>query len=49
MSNDKVRNLIRAAVLTVAVAMIVFGVTHGEVSIVLRKAVKVCLECIGLG
>lgn len=49
MSNDKVRNLIRAAVLIIGIGMIVYGATHGEASIALRKAVKVCLECIGLG
>ena len=49
MSNDKERNLIRVALLIVAIAMIVFGITHGETSIALRKAVKICLECIGLG
>lgn len=49
LDNDKVRNLIRAAFLIAGIAMIVYGATHGEAAIVLRKAVKVCLECIGIG
>ena len=49
MDNDKVWNLIRLAILLMGVGMIVYGATHGEAAIVLRKAIKVCLECIGLG
>ncbi|MDO4313480.1 MAG: CD1871A family CXXC motif-containing protein [Eubacteriales bacterium] len=32
-----------------AVGMIGYGVYRGEVSIVLNKAINICLECIGLG
>lgn len=31
-----------------AIAFIVIGVTRGEVPLVFNKAVRVCLECIGL-
>jgi len=30
-------------------AMIIFGVARGEVRIVLSKAIRICLECIGIG
>ena len=49
MDDKKFRNLIRAAFLILGIGMIVYGATHGEAAIVLRKAIKVCLECIGLG
>ena len=49
MDESRIRNLIRIVCLIAGVAMIIFGASHGEAAIVLRKAVKVCLECIGLG
>ena len=45
----RTRRLIAGAILVVAVMMIIYGIYRGEVSIVLNKAVNVCLECIGLG
>ena len=32
-----------------AVAFIIHGINRGEVAVVLRKAINICLECIGLG
>ena len=40
---------LRIALLCMAAAFIVIGVTRGEVSVVFKKAVNICLECIGLG
>ena len=42
-------NLIRAAVLVIAVAFICIGLASGEADVVLRKAMRICLECIGVG
>lgn len=41
----------RAAVMTLAVAVLflVQGVLREETQIVFRKAVNICMECIGLG
>ncbi len=37
------------AVLTLGAAFIVLGVWRGEADTVLRKAVMICMECIGIG
>lgn len=41
----------RAAVLLIVAAAVflAIGVWRGEAEIVLRKAVNICMECIGLG
>ena len=41
--------LFRAGLLALAAVFIVYGVSRGEVAVVLKKAVNLCLECIGLG
>ena len=41
--------IIRITVIIAAAAMIAFGVSRGEMSVVLNKAINVCFECIGLG
>lgn len=30
-------------------AMMLYGIYRGEVAVVLKKAVNICLECIGIG
>jgi hypothetical protein len=37
------------AVILVAVAMVVFGIYRAEISDVFNKAIRICLECIGIG
>ena len=47
--NNKLKNVIRIGLLILAIAFVGIGIAGGEPSIVLTKAVNICLECIGLG
>jgi len=42
-------NAVRLALLAAAAAFMVYGAARGEAAIVMKKAVNICLECIGLG
>lgn len=33
----------------IGIAFMVFGIYRGEMSTVLAKAIRICLECIGIG
>lgn len=37
------------ALCALGLIMMAYGVINGESAIVLRKAVRICLECIGVG
>lgn len=39
----------RLMICAAAIAFIAYGVQRGEVAVVLKKAINICLECIGLG
>lgn len=40
---------LRWLLLATAAGFVVLGISRGEVGIILKKAVNLCLECIGLG
>lgn len=40
---------VRYVIISVAVAFIAYGIIREEHLTVLRKAVRVCFECIGIG
>ena len=40
--------ILRTAIIIAAAVCIFIGMNRGEVSIVLRKAIRICLECIGV-
>gem|GEM_PF-252136 len=43
------RNVLRVIGLTVGAVMIAAGVGRGELTEIMRKGVRICLECIGIG
>ncbi len=43
------RNIAAMIILVAAVAFIAVGAGRGEVETVFRKAVNICMECIGFG
>ncbi|MBO4872463.1 MAG: hypothetical protein J5496_03500 [Lachnospiraceae bacterium] len=46
------KNLSKAAsflLLGIGAALLLFGALSGDMELVLQKAVRVCLECIGIG
>ena len=47
--NHWLTNSLRVMNLVLAAAFITYGIIAGEPEAVLRKAVQICLECIGIG
>lgn len=41
--------LLQLLFLVIAVSFLGYGIVRGEPALVLKKAVRICLECIGLG
>ena len=42
-------HLLRGFAVCAGIAMIALGVFRGENAVVLKKAIRICLECIGVG
>ena len=49
----KIRNspriLLPAVIVLAGAVFLYIGVSRGEMDVVLRKAINICLECIGIG
>jgi len=43
------RYLVPALVMLVGIGFIIYGATDGEAAAVVKKAINICMECIGLG
>ena len=43
------KSVLQLVLLVVGVAMLSFGVLRGEADTVLAKAIRLCLECVGIG
>ena len=42
-------HIVRAAAIAAALIFIIIGISQGDQNVVLRKAIRICLECIGVG
>jgi hypothetical protein len=45
----RLRLTVQIALLTAGAVLIIIGLHRGEAVVMLRKAVVVCMECIGIG
>lgn len=45
----KKRTVCSVLAILIGAAMMLFGAYRGETDVVLLKAIKICLECIGIG
>ncbi len=43
------RRIMQILILVLAVCAIAFGVYRQELSLIINKAIQICLECIGIG
>ncbi len=49
MKQNKTPGWVGLMVSLTGVALMVFGACRGEMATVLKKAINICLECIGIG
>lgn len=46
---ERFRKILCVSLLILGIAMIILGVFRGEAETVFEKAVRICMECIGIG
>ncbi|MBR1729890.1 MAG: thioredoxin [Selenomonadaceae bacterium] len=42
-------NKIRILIALTAIGFMIYGVNRGELPLIFQKAIRICMECIGLG
>lgn len=43
------KNYLAYTIIALGIALMIAGTLNGEISVVLNKAINICLECIGIG
>ena len=46
---ERFRKILCISLLLLGIGMIVLGILRGEAETVFQKAVRICMECIGIG
>ena len=49
MKDKRFKFIISCCVLAVGIAFIIAGIYRGEAQTVFEKAIRICMECIGIG
>ncbi len=48
-ANEKTKTLLGLAVFAAGAALMAIGINNDETVVVLQKAIKICMECVGIG
>lgn len=48
-ANETTKTLLGLAVLAAGAALVLIGINISEPATVMQKAIKICMECIGIG
>lgn len=47
--SDKQIRMVRIGMLAAGLGLVIFGISQGDFSDVMNKAIRICYECIGIG
>jgi len=45
----KSKQILQLILLAAGIILVTYGISRGEAAVVLSKAIKLCLECVGIG
>ena len=48
-SSERTAFFLGIAILILGAAFMIFGIWRGDMAVVFKKAVNICMECIGIG